>query len=134
MRTGAASRRAAGAQTVLVVEDDERVREVMRTIFEAYGYTVLVARHGAEALALVGRHSGRLDLLVADVVMPELGGRVLAERLALEHPDVKVLFVSGHPDEVLEEHGVLRGGKALLRKPFTPSQLLARARELLGAA
>jgi two-component system cell cycle sensor histidine kinase/response regulator CckA len=134
MRAGAAPGRTAGALTVLVVEDDDRVREVMQTALEAYGYTVLAARHGAEALAMIRRHPGRLDLLVADVIMPELGGHALAERLAVEHPEVKVLLVSGHPDDVLEAHGVLRGERALLRKPFTPSQLLARARELLGAA
>jgi two-component system cell cycle sensor histidine kinase/response regulator CckA len=134
MGRSVAERRVVRPQTVLVVEDDDRVRAVMRTIFEAHGFAVLVARHGAEALALIQGRSGPLHLLVADVVMPELGGHALAERLAAAHPETKILFISGHPDDVLRAHGVLEGGRALLRKPFTPSELLARAQDLLEGA
>ena len=119
--------------TVLVVEDEDRVRDVLRTVFELHGYQVLAARHGMEALALVGGGLGPVDLLVTDVVMPELGGRGLAERLAARHPELKVLYISGHPDDVLREHGMLQGELPLLRKPFTPAELLARARGLVAA-
>lgn len=119
--------------TVLVVEDEDRVRDVVCTVFELHGYHVLSARHGVEALALISGGLGPVDLLVTDVVMPKLGGRGLAERLVVRYPHLKVLYISGHSDDVLREHGMLHGGLPLLRKPFTPAELLARAGGLVAA-
>jgi CheY-like chemotaxis protein len=133
VRTSASRATRLGEFTILVVEDEDRVREVVRTVFEMSGYHVLSARHGVEALALIGGGLGPVDLLVTDVVMPELGGRGLADRLARTYPELKVLYISGHSDEVLQEHGVLEPDLPLLRKPFTPTELLRRARALIAA-
>ncbi len=122
-----------GTETILVVEDDDRVRDLMRTVLELYGYPVLDARKGTDALRLSDEHPGVIDLVVTDVVMPELGGRPLADHLARTRPTTKVLYISGYPDDVLRAHGVPAPGAALLRKPFTPKELLHQARVLLDA-
>ena len=122
---------ARGVETVLVVEDDERVRTLARKALEQAGYRVLVAAGGKEALAAAEGHDGPIDLLMTDVVMPEMSGRTLTRRLTQRHPDLKVLYMSGYSDEDIAQHGVFEAGIAFIKKPFTPSVLTKKLREVL---
>src|SRR6267378_1634693 len=122
---------ARGAETVLVVEDDERVRLLARKELEQAGYRVLVAAGGKEALAAAEGHDGPIDLLMTDVVMPEMSGRTLSRRLTQRHPALKVLYMSGYSDEDIAQHGVFEAGTAFIKKPFTPSLLTKKLREVL---
>ncbi|HUG36162.1 MAG TPA: ATP-binding protein [Candidatus Limnocylindrales bacterium] len=120
-----------GAETILLVEDAARVREVVREILEMNGYHILEARHGLEALEIAQRYEGPIPLIVTDVVMPQMSGRELAQRLALLRPEMRVLYMSGYTDDAIVRHGVLEAGTAFLSKPFTPDALAAKVRELL---
>ena len=120
-----------GKETVLLVEDQSDVLRVIRRGLEGLGYTVLAAPGGAEALALVARHDGPIHVLVTDVVMPGMNGRDLALGLAVTHPDTKVLYVSGYPDQSIVHHGLLAPGLAFLQKPFAPDTLAKKIREVL---
>jgi len=122
-----------GKETVLVVEDEEGVRELVRDILEAGGYKVLEATHGAEALEMVERYAGSIHLLVSDVVMPEMSGRDLAQQLAIRRQDTKVLFMSGYTDHAVAHRGVLDPEMEFLQKPFTAATLTRKVREILDA-
>jgi PAS domain S-box-containing protein len=122
-----------GAETVLLVEDAPRVREVVREILEMNGYRVLEAKHGGDAIELSERHRAPIQLMVTDVVMPQMSGRELAQRLARTRPNMRVLFMSGYTDNAIVRHGVLEPGTAFLSKPFTPDALAAKVREVLDA-
>ncbi len=122
---------AQGRETILLVEDEEAVRELARDILEANGYAVLEARHGDEALAICERHSEAIHLMLTDVVMPGMNGRELAERLARLRPETKVLYMSGYTDNAIVLHGVLNGRAVFLQKPFTPDALARKVREVL---
>jgi signal transduction histidine kinase len=123
---------AAGSETILLAEDEKMVRVLIRKVLEQAGYTVLVAGGGAEALQVAARHTGRIHLLVSDVVMPGMSGRELARRLLEARPDTKVLYLSGYADDAVERHGVLDPGTAFMQKPFSPSALALRVRDVLG--
>jgi len=123
---------AAGTETVLVAEDEQLVRVLIRKVLEQAGYTVLLAAGGEEALQLAERHAGTIHLLLTDIVMPGMNGRELSRRLTQRRPDVKVLYVSGYADDAVERHGVLDPGTAFMQKPFSPSALARRVREVLG--
>jgi CheY-like chemotaxis protein len=101
-------------------------------VLEQAGYTVLLAGGGSEALQLVERPPGPIQLLVTDVVMPGMSGRELARRLLEQRPDTKVLYLSGYADDAVERHGVLDPGTAFMQKPFSPAALASRVREVLG--
>jgi PAS domain S-box-containing protein len=120
-----------GAETVLVVEDEEGVRDFARRVLERCGYRVLEAASGAEALGIAAGHPGTIDLLATDVVMPGANGRVLAEQLSGVRPDLKVLYISGYADEEVLRRGVAEAGAAFLPKPFTPAALASKVREVL---
>lgn len=121
-----------GSETILLAEDDDRVRAMTRQSLQQSGYTVVEARDGKEALRLSAQHSGTIDLLVTDVVMPELGGRELVEQITLVRPDLKVLYLSGYTSDGIVRHGVLQAEVAFLQKPFTPTELAKKVREVLG--
>jgi DNA-binding NtrC family response regulator len=122
-----------GTETVLVVEDDEQIRNLSRTILTARGYLVLVAENGEHALTLAAEHEGAIHLMLTDVIMPGMSGRELADRLNAAHPAMRVLYASGYTDEMIAHHGVLEPGVAFLQKPFTPGNLAQRVRDVLDA-
>jgi PAS domain S-box-containing protein len=124
-----------GTETVLLVEDEDAVRALGRHILTQCGYTVLVAGNGQEALRVMDGHAGRIHLLVTDVVMPGgMGGRQVAEAVTLRHPEVKVLFTSGYTDDAVVRHGVQHQGTHFLQKPFAPTTLARKVRDVLGKA
>ena len=122
-----------GTETILLVEDDPELRALALDILQGSGYTVLEARQGNEALLVLERHAGPVHLLVTDVVMPQMGGRALAERLASLRPEMKVLYVSGYSEAAIAQHGVLDPGTAFMAKPFTADELTRKIREVLDA-
>jgi PAS domain S-box-containing protein len=123
-----------GSETVLLVEDEPEVRGLARDILHQQGYTVLEAADGDEALRVGREHGGPIHLLVTDVVMPQMGGRQLADRLKAGRQEVKVLYVSGYTDDAILSQGVSETGTAFLPKPFTASALAYKVREVLDAA
>ena len=122
-----------GQETVLVVEDQAEVREYAAVALRAYGYQVMEAANAEEALLICEREGERIDLILTDVVMPGLSGRELADRLKTLRPGVKVLFMSGHTDDIMVHHGVLRKEAEFIQKPFGPAQLAMKVREILMA-
>jgi two-component system, cell cycle sensor histidine kinase and response regulator CckA len=124
---------AGGRETILLVEDEARVRQLARDILQASGYTVLEARHGHAAIEVCDGHAGTIDLLLTDVVMPGMNGRELAERLAPRRPDMAVLYTSGYTDNAIVLHGVLDARTVFLQKPFTPDGLARKVRQVLDA-
>jgi CheY-like chemotaxis protein len=124
---------AGGSETILVAEDEEGVRALVRTTLESYGYKVLESREPGEALTIVEQYAKPIDLLLTDVVMPHMSGKELATRLTSVHPEVKVLYMSGYTDIAVFRHGILEAGTFFLQKPFVPSTLLKKVREVLDA-
>ncbi len=118
-------------ETILLAEDEEQVRHLVRSILVRNGYQVLAASTPAEAIDLAERHTGQIHLLLTDLVMPGMDGRKLARRMISSRPDVKVLYVSGYTGQVLVSHGALDEGVAFLQKPITPGALLDKVREVL---
>jgi CheY-like chemotaxis protein len=125
--------RTGGTETVLLVEDEEIVRNLVEEMLEDDGYAVLAAASGGEALELLRTHGGQIDVLVTDVVMPGLSGQQLAAQLVEERPGLRVLFASGYAEDAIATHGVLRPGTAFLEKPFTAPELASTLRQLLDA-
>jgi CheY-like chemotaxis protein len=123
-----------GSESVLVVEGDIGVRTLCQRVLKESGYTVLEARDGIEAMQVAEQCEGHIELLVTDVVLPGMSGREVAERLVQLHPEMKVLFLSGFPDEVVLRDRILEAERALLRKPFSPASLVANVREVLDGA
>jgi CheY-like chemotaxis protein len=121
-----------GTETVLLVEDEEQVRAMAREILGAYGYTVVTAADGMEGLEQAKTHAGPIHLLLTDVVMPKMRGRELAELVSMLRTDVKVLYMSGYTDDPKLQQDVTGHHSRLLRKPFSPTQLLEAVRETLG--
>ena len=121
-----------GAETLLVVEDEPSVRRLACRILEAQGYKVLSATNGQDALHMARDHKGNpIRLVVSDVIMPLMGGKVMAEWLKTGNPDLKILFTSGYTDDAITRHGVLEKGVEFLPKPYTPASLARKVREML---
>ncbi|HYQ43433.1 MAG TPA: PAS domain S-box protein [Polyangiaceae bacterium] len=123
-----------GTETILLVEDQEQVRFVANAILKRNGYHVLVASSGVEAMRLCESHSAPIELLLTDVVMPQMSGVELAKRLLLVRSELKVLYMSGYTDDSIVRHGVLESEMAFLQKPFTPETLTRKVREVLNMA
>ncbi|HXO43215.1 MAG TPA: ATP-binding protein [Thermoanaerobaculia bacterium] len=130
--SAARAERPGGTETVLVLEDEPALRELVRTLLEDGGYTVLVAEGVEAALALAERHRGAIHLLLTDVVMPGLSGPEAAARLLAVRPETRVLYMSGYAGDPIGRHGLLPAGAALLVKPFTAANLLRMVREVLA--
>ena len=119
-------------EIILLVEDDDVVRNLARRVLGDHGYSVVEARHGEEALAMSERHKGPIHLLLTDVVMPKMSGRQLAQNLERLRPDIPVLYMSGYTDDTALRYAVQENEVALLQKPFTPDALVAKVREVIG--
>jgi two-component system, cell cycle sensor histidine kinase and response regulator CckA len=121
-----------GTETILVVEDEEPLRRIARRTLEAAGYKVLTAANGDEALATSAGRGGAIHLLLTDVVMPQMSGRVLATQLTKQRPALKVLYMSGYTDNAIVHHGVLDAGTQFIAKPFTVDSLTRKVHEVLA--
>ena len=129
LRTGPLPR---GTETLLVVEDEPSVRHLARSVLDNLGYEVLSALNGQDALRVVREHKGApVRLVITDVIMPLMGGKVMAEWLKATYPDLKILFTSGYTDEAIADQGVLETGVEFLAKPYTPAGLARKVRQLL---
>jgi CheY-like chemotaxis protein len=123
-----------GTETILLVEDDARVRGAAERVLAGRGYTVISATNGAEALEVAAKHQGTIDLMVTDLVMPAMGGRELAQKLGATRPGTKVLFMSGYTEDAASRSSLMDPGAAFLSKPFTPDSLTSKVRETLRGA
>ncbi len=127
----ATSPRTAGKETILLVEDESAVRQLAKRFLASAGYRVLVAENGGEALLTCENYRGTIDLLLTDVVMPQMSGRALWDRLAKLRPGLRVLYMSGYSGTAIAHHGVLEEGTHLIQKPFNAAELSRRVREVL---
>jgi PAS domain S-box-containing protein len=121
-----------GFQTILVAEDSETLLKISRKALEKYGYKVLTARNGNEAMEIFNGHDGPIHLLLADVVMPGMNGRELAEQIRSKSSKVQVIYMSGYTDDAISKHGVLYDDIEFIEKPFTPKDLVLKVREVLA--
>jgi two-component system, cell cycle sensor histidine kinase and response regulator CckA len=117
-----------GSETILVVEDQDGLRTLVCEILRRNGYTVLAAENGRAALLLAAKHPGRIDLMITDLVMPQMGGREVAQGLPVSHPETRVLYMSGYVEDIDE---LLARGHAFIDKPFAPEALLRKVRQVL---
>jgi two-component system cell cycle sensor histidine kinase/response regulator CckA len=122
-----------GTETILVVEDEDALRTLLCRFFRLYGYNVMEARHGGEALLIGERHPGPIHLMVTDVVMPQMSGKELADRLAPLHPEMTVFFMSGYTDSDLTAYGAPESPQHFIPKPFRPMDLVKKVRDSLDA-
>jgi DNA-binding response OmpR family regulator len=122
-----------GSETILLIEDQAEVRQLVARILGRLGYTVLVAANATEAADLTREHDGRIDLVLSDVIMPDQMGPEIVASLRRDHPSLRVLFMSGYTDQALEGYGVSPEDLALIQKPFTIQGLAARLRQVLDS-
>ena len=121
-----------GSETILLVEDEESVRQLVRETLESRGYRVLEAENGQAGVEAAAAHQGTIDLIITDVVMPEMSGRELVQRLSETRPQAKVLYLSGYTEDAILSEGTIESGKAFLQKPFSLQSLSRKVREVLG--
>jgi two-component system cell cycle sensor histidine kinase/response regulator CckA len=120
-----------GHETILVVEDEEAVLKLTQEMLEEQGYAVLAASAPGGAIRLAAHHAGRIDLLITDVVMPEMNGRELADNLRTQHPSLRVLYMSGYTADIIADHSVLNQGISFIQKPFSSKGLVEKIRQTL---
>jgi two-component system, cell cycle sensor histidine kinase and response regulator CckA len=133
-KAAASTRVPGGTETILLLEDDPGVRQLVHSMLVRHGYAVLEAQDWRDAVRLLGDEQGPVHLLLSDVVMPEMSGVAVAERLAPLRPEMRVLFMSGYANNALGDHGILDQSVAFLQKPFTADDLAIKVREVLGTA
>jgi PAS domain S-box-containing protein len=133
-RTFAPPASAGGSETILVVEDEGGVRSLVCATLKSKGYKVLEARGSLEAHSLVERYAEPIHMLLTDVVMPQMSGKELAKQVSAAHAEAKVLFMSGYTDDAVVRHGILEASTSFLQKPFTPSSLARKVREVLDTS
>jgi two-component system, cell cycle sensor histidine kinase and response regulator CckA len=133
MEGGAEPTLVAGTEVILLVEDEDMVRELAHRLLGDMGYTVLEARNGEAALRQAESHRGPIHLLVTDMVMPGIGGHELAEKVTAARPDTKVLYVSGYTSDTVVRRWTMQGATAFLQKPYDPLTLTQKVREVLDA-
>jgi hypothetical protein len=121
-------------ETVLVVEDEPAARELVGEILREEGYGVLLAEDGLQAVESAKRAVAPIHLVLTDVILPKISGRVAVERIRAIHPRIKVIYMSGYTDDQVSRHGVLEPGIVLLQKPFTPADLTRRVGEVLDGS
>jgi DNA-binding response OmpR family regulator len=129
-----AQHRPTGSETILLIEDEGGVRQLVEATLTRAGYTVLPASHPAEALRIAANPDQHIDLLLTDVVMPDRNGASLSREIRQGRPGLRVLFMSGFADEAIERHGVFTEGTVFLQKPFTVSDLACKVRQVLDQA
>jgi PAS domain S-box-containing protein len=122
-----------GTETILLVEDEDMVRNLAGSILTSYGYKVMAAASGSEAIEIVNAYDNTIHLLLTDVIMPGMGGSELRKNMIRQRPGIKVLFMSGYTDDTVGHSGVLEAGCAFIEKPFTPDSLARKVREVLNA-
>jgi DNA-binding response OmpR family regulator len=121
-----------GTETILLVEDEESVRQLVRDTLSARGYRVLEAESGEAGLDVAAKHLGKIHLLISDVIMPGISGRELVKKLAEGRPETKVLYLSGYTEDAIVSDGSIESGTAFLQKPFSLQSLSRKVREVLG--
>jgi CheY-like chemotaxis protein len=120
-----------GTETILLVEDTAMVRSLVTTLLSSYGYNVIAAASGPEAIEIAAQADRSIDLLMTDVVMPRMNGRELADRLTASRPDLRVLFTSGYPSDTVVRHGIAEARTAFIEKPYLPDDLARMVRDIL---
>ena len=120
-----------GSETILIAEDDDSLRKLLRSTLKKYGYKVLDAGNGEEAIEICNSYDGLIQLMITDVVMPKMNGKEAVDRIHLLYPQLKVIFMSGYTDETISHHGVLDPGLNFIEKPFKPEKLARKIREVL---
>jgi len=133
-KKGTPPKNLSGSETILVVEDDEIVRNMISSVLNTFGYSVLNEKNGEETLELVNKNPNKtIDLMITDVIMPRMSGRDLAENLKFKKPNMKVLYISGYTDNAIVHHGILDSGIPFLQKPFTINDICKKIREVLDS-
>ena len=133
-KTRSAKAPAGGAETILLVEDEQSLRALIRRLLVGNGYTILEAVGPEEGLEIARQHSGPIHLLLTDVVMPKMSGSDLAARIVALRPETRVIFMSGYTDDAVVRHGLVGEGLNFLQKPFTPDALALKVRQVLAAS
>ena len=122
-----------GTETILLAEDDQSLREVSKIFLEEYGYKVLEAINGEDALSVFSANSGGIKLIVTDMIMPKMQGNEVYEKARILRPDIKCLFMSGYSSDIIKNRGVFKEGVNFISKPFSPYDLLRKVREALDS-
>lgn len=120
-------------EVIMVVEDEVEVLNLTKTMLESLGYNVLPASSPNKAMELAGNHEGPIDLLITDVIMPEMNGREIADQLKTLYPDISILFMSDYTENVIAHHNVVKDGVYFIEKPFTLKDIAAMVRDLLSS-
>ena len=121
-----------GTETVLLAEDEDAIREFIKKLLEEYGYKVITVTSGQEAIKEFKAHKDKIQLALLDVIMPNKNGREAYEEIKKIRPDIKVLFMSGYPADIIHKHDIIEKGFAYIEKPASPTKLLKKIREVLG--